>query len=236
MRAIISTTLLISILIIHSFAQDRPEDIVAYYMLLPDNAFFQTMDEYEGQDGRRKLLTPTETREVIVDRSRAYIQIKDWEWELANKITLTYFNQTNGERLIGVSQHLEGGDCDIYYTHFYRYSKQEWIDVTGQVLPPYSFMDFWGDQPVPEILSSVNIDKVINWDYELPRFGTSIKLTPVSPSAMICFDHEISADNGSAYEEQIYAIWDAVKSRQNEYIELEFNRDRGRFFRVQKIE
>jgi len=94
MRNILSAGLLLSILLAGSFTRGQPDDIVAYYMLLPDNLFFKTMEGYEGQEGRRKLLAPTGTREVVIDRPRAYIQIKDSGVQL----TLRYLSEAKKRR------------------------------------------------------------------------------------------------------------------------------------------
>jgi hypothetical protein len=73
MKTILLTVILASLLLSCPFARDRPEDIVGYCLLLPENDFVRTMDEYKGREGRMELLIPVGYRVHSRQYLRHYI-------------------------------------------------------------------------------------------------------------------------------------------------------------------
>ena len=144
--------------------------------------------------------------------------------ELEIRITVTYFKKANGEKIIALSEYYEGGDCDNYKMTLYTYEQNEWINITKEILPDISFDDFWGNETPPAVEEYLSMNSNINFNYELPQFGTTIQVYPVGLGALICF-----SNNAQDYEKWLDLYNEALTNRTHESIEIKWNREKGIF-------
>ncbi len=84
----------------------------------------------------------------------------------------------------------------------------------------------------------MEIDNNINWNYELPQYGTIIKVYPESLSELICFDHQMqSSESEEDSKNKLQAVelyYILVRNRLYKYIELKWKRGHGVFEKGRK--
>jgi len=119
---------------------------------------------------------------------------------------------------------------------FYEFgSDWDWTVVTEKVLPPISLKNFGLDaQGMSELASFMEIDKNVNWKYELPRYGTKLKVTPVDIGAGICLEEELQTMERFTDSEErdriLYGLYPKVlNGRKIKMLELSWNREKGVF-------
>ncbi|MBU0764292.1 MAG: hypothetical protein KJ607_05610 [Bacteroidetes bacterium] len=210
---------------------DDFKDIVDCYLNLPDLIFEYSAEDGNNSAGRKNSL---KDYSVIIDRKNAYLQIKDTISELGMQVTVTYFKKATGEKVVAVSEYAAGGDCDVYTCKFLVFRNGEWKNITDEVLPEISFNDFW-DSPDPVPAEKyMNIDKNIHWNFELPRYGTTVKVSPVGLGEVICFEPDLQSTekftNAEEMEEVLYKIYpETIRRRHHESLNLRWNKEKGIF-------
>ncbi len=217
---------------------DEPQDIVDYFLRMPRCWFDEMRDTTNIFNARKEYLVGGDTRIVIVDINNAYLRIRDFEYELEEVLTITYFKKGDGSRIVAISEQYEGGDCDYYGIAFYDVEGSIWKDITEEVLPEIRFGDFCNSDTSLVIEQYITLDSNIHWNYELPRYGTTVTVSPEVLNALICFEMELqnpeylSEDEFNMVFNDYYRI---VRGRYYQALSLEWDRDKGVFFFGEKL-
>jgi hypothetical protein len=124
-----------------------------------------------------------------------------------------------------------GGDCDFYDVNFYSYEDYTWENITDQVLPEMGFLDFWGFDTTFFIEQYLDINDNINWDYMLPRHGTTITVSIEAHEALICFEllESVDFENEDEFNMVMTEYYTTIRERPIYEIELKWNRKEGIF-------
>jgi hypothetical protein len=211
--------------------QGAPQDIVDYFLRLPRSYYDEYRDTLNMFEARKTYLIPNDTREVIVDIGNAYLQIRDNLDDLEQRLTLTYFKREDGSKVIAFSEYYMGGDCDYYEMNFYNYDDYLWENITDQVLPELEFLDFWDCDTTFFFERYIVLDDNIQWNYELPRYGTTIAVSVEPLAELICFEFRESVDfeTGDELSRFIDEYYGTVRARPYQIVELQWNRKIGVF-------
>ncbi len=217
---------------------EKPKDVVDYFLRLPICWFDEARDTINVFTARKGYLTEGENRDVIVDIVNGYMRIRDFEFQLENRLTVTYFRRSDASVVIALSEYYEGGDCDTYRTTFYAYKGSKLKDITEKVLPEIVFKDFWNKDTTFSIEQCMFFDECLHWNYVLPRYGTTIKVSPEALHMFLCFElgsFSFEFDDVSEADSLLMEYFKIVRSRDYHSIELEWNREKGIFEVGKKI-
>jgi len=231
------TSFLLSYLIVQILVlkaqDDSPQNIVDYFLLLPALEYERYEDTSDLYELRSQFM---EEHDVVIDLKNAYFQMADKSNGLIRSFAVSYFKKASGDKLIGVSEYSQGGDCDDYFITFCEFgSDWDWTDVTEDVLPPISLSKFGLDGPgMSELASFMEIEKNVNWKYELPRYGTKLKVTPIDIGEGICLEEELqTTERFTDFEERdriLYGLYPKVlNGRKIKTLELSWNWEKGVF-------
>jgi len=110
------TSFLLSYLIVQILVlkaqDDSPQNIVDYYLLLPALEYERYEDTSDLYELRSQFM---EEHDVVIDLKNAYFQMSDKSNGLTRSFAVSYFKKVNGDKLIGVEEYSQGGDCDDFH-------------------------------------------------------------------------------------------------------------------------
>ncbi len=217
MKKIILSSFIL-IICIFSFSQNL--SIIDYYRLLPDSLIHYYEIFYKDNKWYTNSCAEYEI-EILVDIKNGYIEIND-EGTGGGRTTVktVLFRKTDGSGLIGISYHFYDGfaDSDI---KFLEYKNNEWVFVTNEVLPEITYRNFMSDDyelPYFEF-------PPFSIYYDLPQFGSSIKLTIFYDILKMQCDGEFM--EVSKEEKEIACNF--VKNIKNENLTLIWDKQNTRF-------
>lgn len=187
----------------------NPQNIVDYFLILPDDATgeFSTFNERKIALFDRPHIKPT------IDLKNAYLVTQENDEVEGFMITVTYFTKSNKNKIIAVNLFDEGGDGSRSYTKFYENDNSNWKEVTNIVLPKITFEDYFKKG---EKLAEKKF-RIFQTYYNLPRSGTTIEAELVRD-----FDVRYDDGDGTAY----HNFYDNLKSK---ILLLTWNKFKGIF-------
>lgn len=235
MKIILIVIIQVILTISMSISQNKKplSPILEYYYKIPEFTLENSFPEKDIIKRREHILKNFCT---VLDEKNAYLKLEDTISELPRTLELTYFKSSDGVKTIAVFEIAIGGDCDSYTMSFYNTDGYMWLKVNDEVLPQFSFRkNFWGKNDKLPTDKYMDIDANLNWHYELPRFGTTIKVYPVGLGEGICFnDTRLSGieefGNIENRETFLYKTYpQTIESRKFKYLELKWNKEKGVF-------
>jgi hypothetical protein len=147
-----------------------PQNVLEYFNALPTKYLGIVKDIGD----RRQTVE-------IQDIENGYLKLSSNRWEGWGEVAL--FKNTDGTKTLGIQTIGCGPGCETESIFFVQYRNGRWIDVTKEVLPEISEAE---RRRVLQCYKPDNEDPVSAY-YELPRFGTTIKL----------IDNNEAEENGS---------------------------------------
>ena len=166
-----------------------------------------------------------DSHEKIVDIKNGFIAIKSFDEGMEPVFQMALFKDVNRKDLIVI--HIPGYACaDIFAcantedrkTYFFKYEKEEWVDVSDVVLPQILTKHFYEDSTNTKIVNKYAEHAIA---YELPQFGHTIQLKLEICDDYINFD---SPEDPVVSDEQIERI---LKERKT--VLLKWNKRLGVF-------
>ena len=166
----------------------------------------------------------------IVDIKNGYIAYQQLDVEFEPLFQIALFKDINGKDLIVI--HRPGYACaDIFdcaetaerKTCFLKYEKEDWVDVSHEVLPQILTEYFYEDSTNAKIVNEYAQHAIA---YELPQFGQTIRMKLEICDGYINFDYPV--DEPIVSDEQIEKL---MKERKT--LLLIWNKSLGIFELVQ---
>lgn len=150
-----------------------PQDVLDYYLILPDELFQNT--PYESRSdfySRITLLADSREKMTTLDQKNNFLQIIDAYGHPEYRVTVKVLDLPGVERLICTSFIFRDDSCSTFQFEIYRYKYGKWIHMTDKVIPGLTLQDYWNElrQPLPDELNSIQVEA------ELPRIGSTIRL------------------------------------------------------------
>ena len=142
-----------------------PQNVLEYFMALPTKYF-----DLEQYSGKRQNMIKTQ------DIENGYLRLEFNGLDGYGEVAL--FKNTDGTKTLGIQTIGCGPVCETGSIFFVKYRNGRWLDVTKDVLPEISRAE------LNRVLKCYKPD----WNdglalfYELPRYGTTLKLTDNSES------------------------------------------------------
>ena len=136
-----------------------PQNVLEYFTALPTKYFAPVKDVNE----RKKLVR-------IQDLENGFLRLESNTWEGWGEVAL--FKNADGTKTLGVQTIGCGPGCETESIFFVQYKNGRWIDVTSDVLPEISQTE------LNRVLKCYKPDteSPAFAYYELPRYGTTVKL------------------------------------------------------------
>ncbi len=152
--------------------------ILLILFLLPSLSISQTIREFYDlfEHSNYKSLENTETNQVLIDEANAFIQISNPQTPV-DMVRFKCFTDSNGGKIFGfqyVSAIIDSS-LAVPRAEFYTYLNDEWQEITNQICPQLTMVDFWGKSTLPDkVLQEYNLELV------MPQQGNTIlaKSTP----------------------------------------------------------
>ena len=194
----------------------NPKDIVDYFLILPGeylDPYFADM----GFQARLDFLENNDSLELTVDMKNAYISIKGAYDESYIEQTITYFVRADKTKVIAVSKTEPNAYWEfIRVCRFYELKNGNFTDITPQIVPKITLDLFAADAYKKLAASGIYTQFIV--EIELPQFGTIVKVYPKGIPAYL-FESE---------DEQ-YTYEDIMATIPYSYIELAWNKQKGKF-------
>ena len=155
------TILLIAAFAFTSYGQraKAPQNVLEYFMAVPTKYF--DMEKYAG---------PRKQMVKIKDLANGYLGLEFPGVEGYGEVAL--FKSAGGTKTLGILTASCGPVCETGKMIFVRYKNGGWIDVTRNVLPQISRAEL---ERVQKCYDASPTEGLATY-YELPRFGTTVKL------------------------------------------------------------
>ena len=120
----------------------------------------------------------------IIDVSHGYLRLNLWD-QPGQYIVLTHFTKKDNERVVVFQMVLENGVERDPHTEDYFYTLAadgRYKEERGQkYLPPITFEDFWGNQPLPSFVARSKFNYFHLYNVIWPQNGTVATVRSYSP-------------------------------------------------------
>jgi hypothetical protein len=176
---------------------------------------------FERRRAELERLLRDEPEENVVDSRNGYLKLYfPREDRPGVDLTLTYFNQGNGDRLVVLQvQDLAAPLASMRRDYFWALSGGRFTPREArEVLPPVTYADFWGNHPLPRGVGPRFFLDLGAYHIEWPREGTTARFHVFTPT----LPEELPEERA----EELYALF---TRRRFTAVDLVWDRRTGRF-------
>ncbi len=164
----------------------QPFNIKSYFLLLPDAAFESAAPQGSWgllpflPEKRQNLLETgivdsTLWRLDTLDYRNGYIKFHSDTDGFSYTYEITYFQQSDGRRMVAVAIHESDMCCETTDFAFYRLEDRQWREITTEVIPELTLSDFLSSEADLSEFSYEFVQKP-PMKIELPQRGKNLKV------------------------------------------------------------